>query len=138
RLEAHLATKHKGQVPPGLGDDHPGKRARKLRGDAARVDLNPLARPLMEDAEEVFLGLEGSIKGASMLSAVLDTGRKASVASVPSVTLWLAGPDQDELEILVRRYGLQNKRVYIVIDADGNQKPNVRAQALFARDHLRK
>jgi hypothetical protein len=137
KLAGHLAARHKDEIPLGLDEEHQHRYARKARGDAARIDLNPIALDLMMDADEFFLGFEGSIKGASMLSEILDTGRKASAASVPSVTLWLAGPDQDELETLVRRFGLHEKRVYIVIDADGNGNPNVLAQALFARDYLR-
>jgi hypothetical protein len=138
RLEQHLAKRHPGEGAPGLDEDHAHRYSRKGRGDAARIDLPALARALLDDAVEFFLVLEGSIKGASVLSEILDTGRKASVASVPSVTLWLAGPDRDEVEICVRRYRLQGKRVYIVIDADGSGNSNVRAQALFVRDHLRK
>ena len=55
---------------------------------AARLDIHRLAVPLLPDAELVFLIIEGCLKGDAVLTAILETGEKATVVSVPSVTLW--------------------------------------------------
>jgi hypothetical protein len=61
---------------------------------AKRIDMHPLAVGLLRDAKRIYFGLEGCIKADAMLSAILRSREKASVLSVPSVTLWPIGPER--------------------------------------------
>jgi hypothetical protein len=113
--------------------------ARKIKDSnenyAKRIDVNPLGVDLFADADHVFFAIEGCIKSDAILTAILKTGRKASVFSVPSVTLW----DAPELLTFALKY-LVGKTVYIVPDADWRAEKNrgaVISQSLLCRSLLR-
>jgi hypothetical protein len=93
----------------------------------ARIDLHPLARRLLPDAEIVFFVLEGTPK----TDAVISAGEVAF--GVPSVTCW----DPDELSTFADR-SLRGKKVFVVPDADWSTKPQVERQALRVRTLLRR
>ncbi len=93
---------------------------------ARRLDLHPLAVPLLKTAERVFFAIEGCIKADSILS------QGEAVFSVPSVTLWRA----KELGDFAKCY-LGGKLVFIVPDADWFSNQMVITQALFCRSYFR-
>ena len=99
---------------------------------ARRIDIHPLAWPLLRGAEVVYFGIEGCLKADSILSAILREGQKASVFSVPSVSLWHA----KELEKFAGQY-LRGKTVIIVPDSDWVNNDKVIAQARLAEYFLR-
>ena len=129
-LELHLQRDHGGRPVR-------GRHAHELRvkdrsvNYAKRLDVHPWAVPLLEDAEIVFFGIEGCLKADAMLSWILENDWKASVFSVPSVTLW----DAPELASFALKY-LQDKRVVIVPDADWARNPAVTTQAFLCRTAL--
>jgi Domain of unknown function (DUF3854) len=94
---------------------------------AKRLDLHPLALPLLESAERVFFVIEGCLKA----DAVLSQGE--AVFSVPSVTLW----DAPELPEFIATY-LQGREVVIVPDADWYENRAVLTQAMLCRSFLRR
>jgi hypothetical protein len=97
-----------------------------------RLDMHPLAVPLLEEARDVYFVIEGCLKADAVLSTVLDTGEPSTVFSVPSVTLWQA----EELEDFARER-LQGKRVVIVPDSDWVENDAVRTQAFRLQEVLR-
>jgi hypothetical protein len=100
---------------------------------AMRLDVHPWAQPLFAGAEEAFFSIEGCLKNDAILSAILKERRKASVFSVPSVTLWEA----PELPEFVRR-NLVGKRVIVVPDSDWIGNDRVIEQARLCRTYLRR
>ncbi len=99
---------------------------------AARIDVNPLALDLLEKSPPVvYFGIEGSFKGAAMISAVLRTNENASVISVPAVGMW----ECPELEYFVQRY-LMNCTIVIVPDGDWINKKAVIHQARCLQGRL--
>jgi hypothetical protein len=108
---------------------------------AKRIDMHPLAALIAKEAELVFFCIEGCIKADAILSEILRTGLKATVVSVPSVTLW--GPGEKwheefpELQLVADRY-FRGKDIVIVCDRDWEENPLVQAQALFCRTTLQK
>jgi hypothetical protein len=134
-LEAHLRKwkEHKGQPAPDVDEPHTHMGSRTDPGDAKRIDMHRLAEPLFAEAKIALFGFEGTVKGDSMLSYVLDPERRmaASVLTTPSVTTW----DCPELREVAERY-LLDKLVFLVVDADGRTNPDVWAQALLARTRL--
>ena len=84
--------------------------------EATRIDSNPLALDLLNGAERIYFGIEGCIKADAMLSAILESGERATVVSVPSVTLWPkdAGYSDGDLRTLARIAA--NREVAIVVD----------------------
>jgi hypothetical protein len=113
----------------------------KTKNYAKRIDMHPLAALLARDAEIVFFCIEGCIKADAILTEILRTGVKATVISVPSVTLW--GPGESwhdefpELRLVTERY-LRGRHVVIVCDKDWNENHVVHDQALFCRTTLRR
>jgi hypothetical protein len=99
----------------------------KSRGAAKRIDVHPMAVPLLNQRERVFFGIEGCLKADAILA------KDEAVFSVPGVTLWGA----DELAPFAERY-LQNKIVFIVPDADWGENDQVITQAMMARQYLRR
>jgi len=132
RRARHLAKQHGGVDVEGP-HTHTVRRPNPDENLARRLDLHPWAEALLDDATEVFFGIEGCLKADSILSAILRDGRKASVFSVPSVTLW----DAEELPEFAR-LKLQGKRVVIVPDADWIDNPRVIEQARLCRTYLRR
>ena len=124
-LKRHLKARHDGKDESGRH-----RHFRKVKDEsvnfAKRLDVNPLAVPLLEDANRVFFGIEGCLKADAILS------QGEAVFSVPSVTLW----DAPELADFSDRY-LVGKTVFIVPDADWNENDAVIAQAMLCRQHLR-
>jgi len=100
---------------------------------ARRLDAHPWAAGLLTGAEEVFFGLEGCLKADAILTAILKSKRKASVVSVPSVTLW----ETREMPEFTGRV-LRHKRVILVPDADWIDNPRVIEQARLGRTYLRR
>jgi hypothetical protein len=94
---------------------------------AKRIDVHPLALPLLETAKRVFFVIEGCIKADAVLSA------GEAVFSVPSVTLWNA----PELRQFVAAY-LHGKTIIIVPDSDWHENGAVLTQAMLARSFLRR
>jgi hypothetical protein len=94
---------------------------------ARRIDVHPLALPMLADAETIFFGLEGCIKADAILTA------GAAVVSVPSVTLWHA----DELPAFARKY-LLGKQVVVVMDADWATNGAVMTQAFLCQTALQR
>jgi hypothetical protein len=96
-------------------------------GEAKRIDLHPLARRLLPDAEVVFFVLEGTPKTDAVLSA-------GGVAfGVPSVTCWTS----EELITFAHKY-LRGKTVLVVPDGDWFTNWQVERQALKIRTLLRR
>jgi hypothetical protein len=124
--EAHIARQHRGADTAG---PHVHTHRVKDRGEslARRIDVHPLAVPLLEDAQVIFFAIEGCIKSDAILA---DGG---AVFSVPSVSLW----DCDELEIFARHY-LEGRTVVIVPDADWQANPLVINQARLCQNRLRR
>jgi hypothetical protein len=92
---------------------------RKAReSETTRIDANPLALGLLMHAERIYFGIEGCIKADAMLSAILESGDRATVVSVPSVTLWPkdAGYYDGDLRTLARLAA--DREVAIVVDSD--------------------
>ena len=103
----------------------PGKW--RLKREAARIDLHPLARRLLPEAQVVFFVLEGTPKTDAVISA-------GGVAfGVPSVTLW----DARELKTFASEH-LRDKTVLVVPDADWATNPRVERQGLRVRTLLRR
>lgn len=124
RLAKHLHRYHDGVAVTG---PHPHRRSvtdRRL-SVARRLDIHPMAQPLLDTADTVYFGLEGCLKADAILS------RGAAVVSVPSVTLWRT-PELDEF---AENY-LAGRRVVVVFDADWATNPKVKLQALLARKYL--
>jgi hypothetical protein len=92
---------------------------------AKRLDVHPMALPLIESADRVFYVIEGAIKADAILS------QGEAVFSVPSVTLW----DPPELAAFAKRY-LRQKTVVIVPDMDWHENALVYTQAMLARSFL--
>jgi hypothetical protein len=100
---------------------------------ARRIDIHPMALPLLDQAEVVYFVIEGCLKADSILSVILREGRNESVISVPSVSLWHA----DELELFAERH-LRSKTVVVVPDADWIKNDKIIAHARAAEYFLRK
>jgi hypothetical protein len=94
---------------------------------ARRVDVHPLALPLLATAETIFFALEGCLKADAILTA------GGAVVSVPSVTLWHA----DELPAFAKRY-LRGKWVVLVMDADWAANGAVLTQAFLCQTALQR
>jgi hypothetical protein len=103
---------------------------------AKRFDMHPLAFRLFDTAEIAFLCLEGCIKSDAVLTEILETDIKASVLSVPSVTLWDVTA-ANEFYLVAERY-LKGRVVIIVPDADWRdpKKPEVSTQSRLCQSHL--
>jgi hypothetical protein len=127
-MRKHI-KKHHGGV--NVEDVHPYENCAKYlfpSGDGAmRIDVHPLALPLIRERSRVFFVIEGCIKADAILSA------GEAVLSVPSVTLWNA----PELRRVAARY-LSGKTVYIVPDNDWVENPLVITQAMLLRSFLRR
>jgi len=132
RLARHLQAAHDGVDVMGA-HEHTVRRPNPDDNLAKRLDVHPWAAARLEDAEEVFFGLEGCMKADAILSAILREDRKASVVSVPSVTLW----DPAELEEFARQH-LLGKRLVICPDADWIENSAVIEQARLCRTYLRR
>lgn len=137
RLEQHLRSNHKNdhdEYAPWEAHQHFIK-VKDAENYAALIDVNPIAERFLPEAEVVFFGIEGSFKGCSMLSAILRADARASVVSVPSVSLW----NCPELEQFTKLY-LLNKVVVIVPDADwkkaAHKHPHVENQARMFQGRL--
>jgi len=120
-------------VDPKGRHKHVYRKEDKESNPPTRIDVHPWAAALLDDAEEVFFSIEGTMKGDSVLSAIMREGRKASVVDVPSVTLWNA-PELDEFIYLK----LRGKRTIILPDADWVHNPLVIEQARLLRSYLRR
>lgn len=133
-LEEHLRNAHKGQeLVPEVDEthEHQNKMKDKTSNYAALIDLNPLAAALGQDAEVWFFVIEGSFKAAAVLSEIVETGVKASVASVPSVSLWMGAKELQDFAKLVG-----DKPVVIVPDADWAKNADVNSFAFFCKSRL--
>jgi hypothetical protein len=131
-LEKHLEHFHVDEPETRADGKHlHHRRVKSEESLARRLDIHPMAAPLLEGARTVYFGLEGCLKADAILSAILREGRRESVFSVPSVSLWAA----DELEGFCKQ--LRGKRVIIVPDGDWFQKRQVLAHARFAQRFLK-
>ncbi len=116
---------------------------RKARAsETSRIDANPLALGLLGEAERIYFGIEGCIKADAMLSAIRASGERATVVSVPSVTLWPkdAGYYDGDIRTLARL--AVDREVAIVVDSDWDDfdknKGAVLGQAAQLMDRLRR
>lgn len=100
------------------------------RNPGKRININPLALERLDAADFVFFGIEGTIKGCAMLTAIIEGDLPASVFDVPSIGQWNA----EELPSFVPR--LIGKRVIIVPDADGRTNAQVMNQAKLLQARL--
>lgn len=132
KCEEHIRLSHKDSPPPvDEMHEHSRKMKDKRSNYAAMIDLNPLAATLALTAEIFFFVIEGSFKAAAVLTEILETGIKASVASVPSVSLWMGAK---ELEAFV---ALTNgKPIVIIPDADWFANAEVNAFAYFCKARM--
>jgi hypothetical protein len=118
---------HRGQAIDVVHKHAPRDAKYVLLGEGARIDLHPLARRLLPEAQVVFFVLEGTPKTDAVLSA-------GGVAfGVPSVTCWT----RRELADFADRQ-LRDKTVLVVPDADWYRNPAVERQALKIRTVLRR
>jgi hypothetical protein len=129
RLSRHLQQYHRGELAPALDVQHEHVRRVKDwdRNVARRIDVHPLAVPLLIRERRVFFVLEGVVKADAVLTA------GAAVFSVPSVTLWCC----PELPAFADRY-LRDKEVIVVCDSDWSDesKPEVMTQARLCQTTL--
>jgi hypothetical protein len=131
-LERHLARWHQEPVETRADGKHVHYRKVKSKESLARrLDVHPMAAPLFADAKLVYFGIEGCLKADSILSAILREGRRESVFSVPSVSLW----DAPEFDGFIRY--LRGKRVVVVPDADWFTKRQVLLHARLAQRYLK-
>jgi hypothetical protein len=100
-------------------------RPRHKRG--VGVDLHPWALERLDDAEVVYLAMEGILKTDAIITA------GGCAFGIPSVTFW----NRHELIEVAERF-LIGKRLYIIPDADGVKKPEVMRQALRLRTVFRR
>lgn len=134
-LSDHVRRYHQGDFEErGLGEPH-NEHFIKVKEDwnhAARIDVNPLSLERLEkNPPVVYFGIEGSLKGCSMISAVIRTNEDAAVISVPAVGMW----ECPELEYFVNRY-LMNCTIVIVPDGDWINKRPVIHQARCLQGRL--
>jgi hypothetical protein len=104
---------------------------------AQRLTITPKARELLAQIEgtgdgEVFIAAESCLKEAAILTAIVETERRATVVSYPSVTLY-----PDELDTYAADH-FRGLRVWIVPDNDWATNQQVRTQMFIARERLRK
>jgi hypothetical protein len=105
---------------------------------ARRLDLHQWAADrLKQGVSVIYFVLEGCIKADAVLSEIIRQDLDATVVSVPSVTLWYAGEDGEELEEFAARHLLGKQQVPIVCDSDGARNDRVRTQALLLSSFLR-
>jgi hypothetical protein len=131
-LEVHLARWHK--EPPIILEDGKHRHYRRVKSRdslARRLDVHPMALPLFDNADLVYFGIEGCLKADAILSEIIRQGRRESVFSVPSVSLWDTPWFDSFLPLL------QGKRVVVVPDADWYRKRQVLAHARFAQRYLK-
>jgi hypothetical protein len=123
--DAHIAKRHGGMdaVGPHVHSHRAKDRTKNL---ARRIDVHPLAVPLLREAEVVFFVIEGCIKADAVLAA------GGAVFSVPSVSLWDC---EEELEEVADAY-LEDKTVVIVPDADWHDNELVINQARLCQNKL--
>ncbi len=127
---------HVGKETPSVNElhFHDRKFKDKSKGNFASI-LNynsPLAISMHEFAEVFFLGIEGSFKASSILTEIIETGINASVASVPSVSLWMDAPGLREFITEV----VKGRPIVIVPDADWAKNANVNAFSYFCKARL--
>jgi hypothetical protein len=103
---------------------------------AKRLTISPKAAELLAKIEEdgygeVFIAAESCMKEHAILQAIIDEGRRATVVSYPSVTLY-----PDELDAFAAEH-FGGLRVWLVPDNDYGSNQQVRTQMFIARDRLR-
>lgn len=134
-LSDHVRRYHQGDFEERALTEPHNEHFIKVKEDwnhAARIDVNPLALERLEkNPPVVYFGIEGSLKGCSMISAVIRTNEDASVISVPAVGMW----ECPELEYFVNRY-LMDTTIVIVPDGDWINKPPVIHQARCLQGRL--
>lgn len=103
---------------------------------AKRIDVHPLAVPLLETARIVYFSIEGNLKADAILTDILRRGvEDEAVVDVPSVGQWRA----EELDDFAREW-LHGRTVIIVCDSDWSDpgKFDVQRQAFAFREYLRR
>jgi hypothetical protein len=107
-------------------------------GRAKRIDCHPLAAERLANAERIYFGIEGCLKADAILTAIRETGEKASVMSVPSVTLWPWQEEEGDLSelerVAMRHY--RGRQILLVPDADWKNNVMVYRQAFLFRSYL--
>lgn len=101
---------------------------------AKRIDVHPRAVEQFAEAEVVYFALEGCLKADAILSEILRTGERASVFSVPSVTLW----DCREFPRFIDQY-VKGRICIIIPDADWQDESKggaIISQALYCRSAI--
>lgn len=139
-LEEHLrnAKPHKGKDEidwPEKDEMHEHSRSVKNRKKNYASILNynsPLAISMHEEAEIFFLGIEGSFKASAILSELMEHGTRGSVASVPSVSLWMDAPGLREFVTEI----VKDRPIVIVPDGDWAKNGNVNAFSFFCKARL--
>ncbi|MGA7420898.1 MAG: hypothetical protein WBW80_23145 [Acidimicrobiales bacterium] len=128
REDKRLAHIAKRSCHDGIAQEGPHWHPWRVKGPGAmakRIDVHPLAVPLLNRAQVVYFVIEGCIKADAVLA---DGG---AVFSVPSVSLW----DCDELQRFAAEY-LLDRIVVIVPDADWTDKNAVINQARLCQAQL--
>jgi hypothetical protein len=129
--EAHERKRHGGKV---VWDEHyHAHRAKYLYPPkplrAARLDIHPLAWPLLEaGGPVVYFVMEGILKNDSVLSVGIDEGGQGGtpVVNCGSVTLW----DDPDLAAFTRTYLSRFDTVVVVPDSDWATTPEEGARIL--------
>lgn len=139
---AHVAAEHGGKSVAGQHEhDEYAKYLYPWRVEARRIDVHPLAWPLLESGGPVvYFVMEGILKNDSVLSFRWDDGG-TPVVGCGSVTLWnetgeTAGAHYPGLDELAREYLSRFNTVVCVPDSDWHGNSMVVGQATHLRDHL--
>jgi hypothetical protein len=102
-------------------------RPRQKRGMG--VDMHPWARERLDDADVVYLAMEGIPKTDAIITA------GGCAFGIPSVTFW----NKRELIRVAEKFLIpKQRRLYIIPDADGVDKPEVMRQAYNLRTLFRR
>jgi hypothetical protein len=131
KLEAHLGRY---EHPDGSDTIHFKRTKDPAVNRAKRIDVHPWAVEKLVDAEVVYFALEGCLKADAILTEILRTGERASVCSVPSVTLW----DCREFTYFVQQY-VKGRICIIIPDADWQDERKggaILSQALYCRSAI--
>lgn len=133
--DRHLKSyKHKPGQEEGF-HQHPDNVPDPQVSYGKRIDVHPLAVPLLKDAGIVFISIEGNLKADAILTYILEHELPWAVVDVPSVGQWRA----HELDDFAEEH-LAGRQVIIVPDSDWSHpsKLDVQRQAFGLREYLRR
>jgi hypothetical protein len=131
--EKHIAKHHVPPVPDGVHGHRWRVKNQKADSYAKRIDVHPMAIPLLEDAEVVLISMEGNLKADAMLTYILRHELPWSVVDIPSVGQWRC----EELDDFATEH-LTGRRTILVCDSDYLDRYDVQRQAFAFREYLRR